>query len=244
MVNIYAARLVHVRRWPITRTFGHHLRWWLVDLDDLPALPWWLRPFARFRAADHLGDGDRTIRRNVESWLAERGIRLNGGRILMLAVPRVLGYSFNPLTLFWCHDRDGRLRCVVAEVSNTYGERYCYLLEPGPFGRARADKRLYVSPFLGGGRYLMWLPVPGDRLAIRITLVQDGRAVLTATLTGRRIRSDLAGMVGATLHRPLTPLWISLLIRGHGIRLWLRGLPTVPRPHSPPRRDHKEENRA
>jgi DUF1365 family protein len=245
VVSIYAARLVHRRRWPITRTFSHDLRWWLVDLDGLPALPWWLRPFAQFRAADHLGDGNRTIRRNVELWLAERGIRLNGGRILMLAGPRVLGHCFNPLTLFWCHDQEGRLRCIVAEVSNTYDERYCYLLQPGPDGGAQADKRFYVSPFLGsGGRYLMRLPVPGDRLAIQVTLVQDDRAVLAATLIGRRIRSDLIGVVCATLHRPLAPQWISLLIRRHGIRLWLAGLPRVPRPPGSQRRDRTKGNRA
>jgi DUF1365 family protein len=230
VVSIYAGRLVHVRQWPVRRVFRHDLRWWLVDLDDPQPVPWWLRPFARFHPADHLGRPDLPIRRNVELWLAERGVRLDGGTIHMLAVPRVLGYAFNPLTLFWCHGPDGALRHVVAEVSNTYGERHCYLLEPGEDGRAETGKRFYVSPFLGlDGAYRMRLPMPGDRLAVAVTFVQEGRPALTATLTGPRIRSDVLGMAAAVLHRPLAPHWVSLLIRWHGIRLWLDGLPVVPR---------------
>ena len=73
----------------------------------LPRLPRALAPFARFEARDHLGDPQRTIRQNLDAWLAGRGIDLEGGRVLMLAHARVLGHVFNPITVYWCHTADG-----------------------------------------------------------------------------------------------------------------------------------------
>ena len=105
-------------------------------------LPRPLRWLARFDARDHLGDPAASIRANVDAYLATEGVDLEGGRVLMLATPRSFGYAFNPLTVFWCHDRTGALECVVAEVHNTYGERHCYLLRPDADGHAGADKAL------------------------------------------------------------------------------------------------------
>ena len=138
---IYDVRLTHVRAERAVRTFGTRLHIWLVDLDELPDPPWWLRPFAGFRAADHLGRPDRGLRRNLEEWLADKGIDVTGDRILMLAMPRVLGYAFNPLTVFWCLTADGTPRCVVAEVHNTYRERHPYLFRDRPSATPRPAHR-------------------------------------------------------------------------------------------------------
>ena len=92
------------------RTFAHRIYYWLVDLDGLPTLPRWLRPFAGFDARDHLGDPGRSIRQNLDAYLATQGVDLHGGRVLMLANARVLGYVFNPLTVYWCHRPDGTAR--------------------------------------------------------------------------------------------------------------------------------------
>jgi uncharacterized protein len=145
---LYDATIRHVRRQALDRAFRHRVYLWLVDLDALPQLPRWLRPFARFRADDHLGDPDRSIRQNLDGWLATRGVDLRGGPVLMLAHARVLGHVVNPLTVYWCHRPDGQLECVVAEVHNTYRERHCYLLRPDAAGRAETAEGFYVSPFL------------------------------------------------------------------------------------------------
>ena len=96
---IYDVVVTHTRRALIDRTFSHRAYMWLVDLDELPRLRWWVRPFARFEARDHLGSPAKSIRENLEEWLADRGIGLDGGQVLMLANARVLGYVFNPLTV-------------------------------------------------------------------------------------------------------------------------------------------------
>lgn len=228
---LYDAQVRHVRRQVLDRAFAHAVYLWLVDLDALPRLPFWLRPFARFESRDHLGDPARSIRENLDAWLATRGVDLRGGRVLMLAHARVLGHVFNPITVYWCHTPDGALACVVAEVHNTYGGRHCYLLDPDEHGRAEADKDFYVSPFLTvEGTYRMALPVPGERLALAVTLRQDGRTAFTASVLGTRRPATPAALARTLLRRPLVTLRTSALIRRHGIALWLRRLPVVRRP--------------
>lgn len=232
---LYDAQVRHARRRDLSTSFAHRIYLWLVDLDDLPELPRWLRPFARFDARDHLGAPDRSIRSNVDDFLAGHGIDLAGGRVLMLAHARVLGHVFNPISVFWCHHADGTPACVIAEVHNTYGERHSYLLHPDGAGRAQVAKEFYVSPFLTvDGHYAMRLPRPDERLGITVTLHQDGAPAFVATLTGRRRPATPAQVARAVLRRPLVTRWSSALIRWHGIGLWLRRLPVVTRPTHPP----------
>jgi DUF1365 family protein len=232
---LYDCEIRHVRRQQLQRSFAHAAYFWLVDLDELPRLPRLLRPFAGFCAADHLGDPARTIRENVEAWLAGQGVDLHGGQVLMLANARVLGYVFNPITVYWCHRPDGTLACVVAEVHNTYGERHCYLLTTDGDGRASTPKDFYVSPFLTvGGEYRMLLREPDERLALSVSLRQDGRPVFTATVTGVRRSAGPAELARMLARRPFMTHRTAALIRRHGITLWLRRLPVVPRPtHNP-----------
>lgn len=232
---LYDAEVRHVRRQAMDRRFTHCVYLWLVDLDALPEMPVWLRPFARFEARDHLGDPDRTIRQNLDAYLATQGVDLAGGRVLMLAHARALGYVFNPITVYWCHRPDGALECVVAEVHNTYGERHCYLLRTDDAGRAETPKDFYVSPFLTvEGDYRMVLPLPGERLTVSVTLRQDDATALTATVTGSRRPATPAALARVLLRRPLVTHRTSALIRRHGIALWLRRLPVIRRPQHAP----------
>ncbi|MDQ4118522.1 MAG: DUF1365 domain-containing protein [Actinomycetota bacterium] len=227
---LYDAVVRHARKRDLDYAFSHPTYLWLVDLDDLPRLPFWLRPFARFRSSDHVGDPDRTIRQNVDAFLGERGVDLQGGRVLMLAHARVLGYVFNPISVFWCHRPDGALACVIAEVHNTYRGRHAYLLFPDEHGRATAAKDFYVSPFLTvDGDYAMHLREPGDRLAVSVTLHQGGAPALVATVAGTRRPATTSGVLCTVLRRPFVTHRTSALIRRHGIALWLRRLPVAPR---------------
>ncbi|HEV7652309.1 MAG TPA: DUF1365 domain-containing protein [Actinophytocola sp.] len=226
--TVYDATLTHVRRERVTRRFAHRMRPWLVDLDQLPRR----RPLAAFEGRDHLGRPDRTIRQNLDAWLARHEITVE--RVVMLAMPRSFGYVFNPLSVFWCYDRAGEPVCVVAEVHNTYGERHCYLLRPDDGWRAAAAKELYVSPFFDvSGEYRMRLPPPGERLSLSVVLHRGGRRVFTATLTGRR--HGAAGLRAMVWHAFTGgAARVRALVQRHGVVLWLRRLPVVPRrPHVP-----------
>ncbi len=135
--TIYATTITHTRRRPFRRTFTHRSWTWLVDVDRLPDHG----PLARFEARDHLGDPHRSIRGNVEELLARHDVALDGGRILMAAMPRAFGHCFNPISVFWCLGPDGDRRAVVVEVHNTYGDRHAYVVRPDAQGRARTTSR-------------------------------------------------------------------------------------------------------
>ena len=146
-----------------------------------------------------------------------------------------MGYVFNPLSVYWCHGRDGSLRCIVAEVHNTHGQRHCYLLEPGQRGGVEVDKAFYVSPFLTvDGRYRMSFSEPGPQLSIQMELVQQGRRVFQASLTGRRLPLTTASLLRMAVRYPLMTARVTALIRYHGLTLWLRRVPRVPRPRRSP----------
>jgi predicted NAD/FAD-binding protein len=218
--GMYDASIRHTRRRPFAKSFEHHAHTWLVDLDRLPDHG----PLGTFEARDHLGSPDRTLRQNLDAFLDEHGIDLTGGQVLMAANARAFGYCFNPISVFWCFDRDRVLAGVVVEVHNTYGGRHAYLVHPDEHGRARVDKRLYVSPFHGtDGWYDVHVPVPGDDLLVAVSLHTDDGATFSASLAGRRTTTSPRRAAPAALRG-------SLLIRAHGLALWLRRLPVRPRP--------------
>ncbi len=228
---LYGCRLRHVRTEPIRNDFTYSTYLWLIDVDRPPAFRGPLRVLTGFRASDHLGDPARSLRENVDRYLSEHGIDLSGGRVLMLAGARVFGHVFNPLTVYWCHDRDDKLECVIAEVHNTYGQRHCYLLKPDELGRASADKDFYVSPFIPiEGSYRMLLPEPGERLSLSIRLDLPGRAPFVASLRGTRRPATPLNLLRTALRLPLAPQLVSTRIRVQGIKLYLRGLKVIPRP--------------
>ncbi|HET7379307.1 MAG TPA: DUF1365 domain-containing protein, partial [Gaiellales bacterium] len=229
---LVVGRVGHTRLGPVRHSFRHSAYQWLVDLDAIPEQPAYLRPFARFDSADHLGDPALPIKTNVERFLALRGIELGaGGRVLMLANARIFGHVFDPLSVFWCYDDEGRLACVVAEVHNTYGERHAYLLRPDADGKAGQDKQLYVSPFFDvSGDYQLRFALGPDSVATSVMLRRGGSLAFSATFRGRPQPATPATVLKQLLRRPLMTQRVSALIRIHGIWLWWRGLPVRPRP--------------
>jgi cyclopropane fatty-acyl-phospholipid synthase-like methyltransferase/DUF1365 family protein len=229
--RLYEVDIRHVRMSPVRHDVRHRSHMWFVDLDHLPRPPRGLGWLARFEARDHLGNADRSLRENVDALLAEHGVDLRGGRITMLAGARSFGYVFNPLTLFWCHDRSGRVVCVVAEVHNTYGQRHCYLLRPDEAGRTETEKAFYVSPFFPvDGHYRMSLPEPGDRLALTVTLHRPADRPFVATVRGTARPASARTLVTTALRHPLETWLIRAHITVHGLRLWRKRLPVQPRP--------------
>lgn len=227
----------HTRERPLRHAFRHRSYQWLIDVDDLPLLPLWLRPLAGFRAEDHLdgGSSGRGVRGDLGAFLAGRGVDLAPtDRVLMLANARVLGHVFDPLTVFWVHSDDGVLRAVVFEVHNTYGGRHAYLLDIDRSGHASTDKAFYVSPFNDmAGTYDIRLQVDPGQVSVTVGLDRDDARVLTATTRGTPEPATRRALLRVSLTHLLMPHRVSALIRFHGIRLWLRRLPIIPRSATP-----------
>ena len=225
-MTLYECEIRHARTAPLRNVFRYRGYLWLVDVDHLPRIPL----LAVFRGRDHLGDPRRGIRENLDRFLAANGIA-RPRVITMLTQARVLGHVFNPLTVYWCHQP----ACVVAEVYNTYGQRYAYLLHPDTRGRALAPKRFYVSPFYPvDGDYRMSLPEPGanpgDRLALSVRLDRPDGHWLAASVRGRAVPVTARARLKTAARYPWSTAAVSARIRWQGMRLYLRGLPVIPRP--------------
>jgi len=229
---LYEGHVEHVRVADRPNGFRYPMYMWLIDLDEIESLGRSLRLVGverpgvhSIRSRDHLGDPDRSIRDNLGSFLAQHGITLGHERVSLLTNPRVFGHVFNPLSVFYCHDQRNAVTTVVAEVSNTHGERHCYLLHPDELGRCDVAKDFYVSPFLApDGEYHMTFPQPGPQLVARVVLEQQGARTFAATLSGRRVPLHDATLLRLLARHPLMTWQVSALIRRQGVGLWARGV--------------------
>jgi DUF1365 family protein len=243
---LYAGAVVHRRAMPRVHALRYRCFWILVDLDELPALSASLRLFSHNRAnlfglhdRDH-GDGSETpLRQQVERDLAAAGIDIDGGPTRLLCMPRTLGYAFNPLSIYFCHRRDGVLAAILYEVHNTFGERHRYLI-PVEAGaavvRQSCDKRFFVSPFMGMDlRYEFRVVPPGERIVVGIRGRAGTSTVITASLAADRHELTDATLLRALFAYPALTIKVIAAIHWEALRLVLKGLPLRRKP-SPPER--------
>ena len=235
---VVRARVRHLRRRPFRYELAHRTTMWLVDAADPDApFPRWLRPLASIRGVDHFdADDSRPLALKVRAFLDGHSLGWSADRVLVLANARSLGYVFDPLTTYFCLDAEGRLEGVLAEVHNTYGERHCYPLALEG-GAAQVNKEFYVSPFFAvEGRYDIRVRLTDERVTVAISLTQGGEQVFSASVDGPLVRATPPRTLAAVVANPVPSQRVSALIRWHGVRLWLRRLPVVPRrPHRPHR---------
>jgi DUF1365 family protein len=186
-----------------------------------------------FHDEDHLGARGRPVRENLERLLIGRGIRPPGGRILLLTQCRVFGYVFNPVSLYYCLDSEDVLRVVVAEVNNTFGDTWPYVLEVEEGGSTtwREKKLMHVSPFFSlDGSYDFVLPLPGERAEATIDLTHGGHTVLAAHMFLKRAPLTDGTLLQMLLRLPFMTLKVILAIHWEALRLWLKRAPLFPRP--------------
>jgi uncharacterized protein len=238
---LYTGWVMHQRFTPRRHGFRYRVFSLLIDLEDLTRLDRHLSLFGwnrfgifSFHDRDH-GDG-RPLNAWLDDLLAKAGIVADGVR-QVLCYPRILGYVFNPLSVWFCHDRNGRLQAIVYEVHNTYDERHFYVLPAaGQAGQVAHDcaKDFYVSPFLSRDcRYHFRVVPPADKVAVVIHETEAGEAVLDASFTGRcRALTDRA-LLTMLLAYPLMTLKVVAAIHFEAVRLMLKGIRR--HPHSPAR---------
>ncbi len=236
---LYTGWVRHRRHRPRVHDFRYRLVLAYLDLDALDQVDRTVRPFSvnrwnlwSFFDRDHVDGRPGATAGKVRRLLANHGIALAGGSIRLLTQCRVLGYVFNPISLYYCHDADGALAAVVAEVNNTFGERHLYLLHgrknasTGATAGFRAVKAMHVSPFLGMDCvYDFSLAPVGDRLSVGIVQHEEGRRVLDAQLWGRRAPLTTSTLTAATLRYPFVTLKTTAAIHAEAARLYLKGIP-------------------
>jgi DUF1365 family protein len=228
---IVRGRVQHRRFTPIDHKLGFTTYEWIVDVDALPQAT----RFASFLASDHFGGNAPTLRAAIEYFAQAHGEVINtGDRLVMLASARSLGYVFNPLSVYWCIASDDSIRWVILEIHNTYGDRHAHLVHIDSAGTASVNKEFYVSPFLTiAGQYEFKVQLSEEKVFVRVNLLQEGALVFSATFAGAPQSSTRAARMRSALRTPLVTYQATARIRVHGIWLWLRRLPVIPRPPHP-----------
>lgn len=275
----YECSVLHHRFVPKVHRFVYRIFLFAFDLDELPALHRRLPLFSLNRAnvfsfcesdflptveplhqpspenpaGNRFGAKTSSLKERVVTLLANHGVDLNGGRVVLVTLPRVFGYLFNPVSFYFCYDRSGVCVASLAEVTNTFKEMKPYFLgpetkSPAPeFDRPKLDrsnytlpssasaaacfhlrtpKYFYVSPFSDVDvAFDFTLRAPADRLAIQIDDYVGAQRTLTSTLAGPRRELNGMRLAWFTLKYPLITLRIIALIHWHASLLWLRRLP-------------------
>lgn len=240
--EILRARVVHVRHRPFRYRLAHRIWALLVDLDRLDEAAAASRLFARDRAAivsfhaiDHGPRDGTSLRGWADAVLASAGLP-RPARIRLLAMPRVLGYAFNPISLYLCEDETGRPGAVIYQVKNTFGDQHPYVarLAGATTHRHAADKAMHVSPFIGmAARYGFTLTLSAERLGLVIDEREAGARVLTASLAGRLAPMTDAALARALAAMPFVTVKATAAIHWHALRLWMKGARYHPRPAPP-----------
>jgi DUF1365 family protein len=230
---------MHRRITPRHHRFKYRVFAMLLELDELPALDRSLSLFKHnrrglfsFQDRDH-GDG-RALNVWLDDLLAQAGIAAGGAR-RVLCYPRILGYVFNPLSVWFCDGRDGALKAIIYEVHNTYEERHAYVLPVGEdqkLVRHGCPKAFYVSPFLSRDcRYSFRIRPPGADVAIAINEDEAGAPILNASFAGARRALTDRTLARMLLRYPLMTLKVVFAIHFEAVRLMLKGVRR--HPHAP-----------
>jgi DUF1365 family protein len=252
---LYECQVMHHRFSPKSHHFAYRIFMFGIDLDELegaarriPLLSINGRNLYSFREEDYLPTGEPVhnasaaaaagpsvgLKARVLGFLRQRGVELGGGRVVLLTLPRVAGYLFNPVSFYFCYDAEGRPAAAIAEVTNTFREMKPYFLGPGSRQgegaeacfAARIPKFFYVSPFSDVDvAFDFRLEAPGDGLAIRIDDYAGEDRTLASALTGRRRRLTGARLAWYALKYPLITVKVIALIHLHALRLRIKQIP-------------------
>ncbi len=255
---LYPGTVMHARMKPKVHRFTYKVFNLLIDIDRLEEANRASALFSvsrfnlvSFHPADH-GDGkSENLRAYIDALLAPSGVTLEGGRVLLLCYPRLLGFAFNPISVYFCYAADGEIAAIVYEVRNTFGEMHSYVacIEPGQLTEAgirqERDKRFYVSPFIDMPmRYHFRLKPPGDGVHVRILETDAAGPILAATFTGKQRALTSFELLKSSLRFPLMTLKVVAGIHFEALRLWLKGVALQTRPPPPPPVSYADQPKA
>jgi DUF1365 family protein len=238
---LYAGLVTHDRARPRRHSLRYRVFMLLLDLDEIDALDARLKRFSRgrfnllgFHDRDHLDDPSASLKDVVLAKLDASGLAPKGARISVLAMPRILGKGFNPLSVFFCHDADGRLVATVHAVRNTFGQRHDYVLPAGEARGERLDqgartKVFYVSPFLPMDlRYGFEIAPPGETVHVGVDVLDSEGVVLAATFSGTRRDLTDGAIWRALATHPWQVIGVMVAIHWEAIKLVLKGFRFFP----------------
>jgi hypothetical protein len=245
-------KVYHKRLRPALHTFNYGVYFIRLPLRAMQQAPIRLALFSHnrfnllsFYDKDH-GDGKQPLLDWIDTLLKDEGISDADGEIWLQTFPRVLGYVFNPVSFWFCHNKQGQLRAVLAEVSNTFGERHSYLLDTGGVlaesAEVTARKIFHVSPFCAVEgkyrfRFLRSRQTIGnkqeERTIARIDYDDDKGPLLLTSIAGSAQVLSNAVVAKAFFLYPLMTFGVMARIHWQALRLWLKRVPFFSKPLPP-----------
>lgn len=186
----------------------------------------------RLQPRDHFGGSGESVLGQLNTFLAANGSKIDSNdEVLLLTNLRKSNYVFNPLSVFWNLDANKKIKWIVLEIHNTYGERHAHFLEVDRQGRAEFSKEFYVSPFFQvQGEYKFQTKLSDNQVLVSVNLYQDKELVFTSSYSGKLEEARLRWRIRANLLYPFMTYQVMARIKFHGIWLWLKKLPVIPRP--------------
>lgn len=224
--RLLTARTVHARLSPFRHRFAYRLWWLQSDIDAPPRGLLFRLGVLRVSPRDHAARDGSAMRPWVEARLTEAGLADCAARVELLAIPRLFGWVFNPISLFLCRRADGALGTVIYEVKNTFGDQHAYVarIDGAATATHGATKRLHVSPFFDmAGGYRFALSDTEDRFSLVIRYGTQDTPRLIATISGRYAPASTPALLGAMVRMPLVTLKVIAMIHWQALKLWRRG---------------------
>ncbi|NDA47187.1 MAG: DUF1365 domain-containing protein [Alphaproteobacteria bacterium] len=235
---LYRGWVMHARMKPFVHRFTYRVFSLFIDIDMLDKANTQSAIFSvghfnllSFYPSDH-GDRDgSSLRAHAERLLKQAGLTDMPARIKLLCYPRLLGFGFNPLSIYYCLDDEDHIAALIYEVRNTFGDIHSYVIpvraqhvSAADEIRQECDKAFYVSPFLDMTmRYRFRLQPPGSHLRLRILELDTGGPILSATFSGERLPLNLWTSFLCFVAIPLLSVKVVLAIHWEALRLWFKG---------------------
>jgi DUF1365 family protein len=241
--ELYVGQTTHVRFKPQPHKFRYAVFELLIDIDRLADAFRGLRTMGvgrfglfSFAERDHGARDGRPLRAWVEAQLAAAKVSATAAQIRLLCFPRILGFVFNPLSIFFVYDSGHRLEAVIYEVNNTFGQTHAYVTPAEGEGdqRQEVDKAFFVSPFYGvEGGYRFRLSPPGKSFDLVICKQVGGETDFVATLSAQRRALTDGALMRLFFAMPLMTLGVVVAIHWEALQLWLKGAHFHSRPRGP-----------
>ena len=234
-ISLYECEVMHRRHFPQQYKFDYKVFSLLLDIDEYKnqnvSSILSINRFNIFSiyTKDHASRDGTEWRQWINCILEKEKLTNAKHNIKLLCFPRILGYAFNPLSLWYCYGKDQQLYAIICEVSNTFGEHHHYVLHNDnlPYEgsvQSKKQKLFHVSPFINmDAEYHFTINSPNDDLAIVINEYQNNALMLTATQRGKKIKMCTPHLFGLFCRIPLMTLKIMCLIHWQALKIWLRG---------------------
>lgn len=252
--ELYVGNVMHERVRPRRHRFSYRVFWVLADIDHLDSWPSRLFSHNRFNLFSlsdrtHGARDGSSLRSWIDGQIAEAGLDLGGGRVRLLCFPRILGFVFDPLSIWFCDDRQGNLAAVVYEVRNTFGEAHTYVLpvtaSEGSSIDHTWDKQFYVSPFIDAdATYRFRIRPPDTSIALTVREDDQDGHLFSAVMRGERWVLSTTALLRLFVTHPLMTLKVIAGIHYEAAHLWRKGAPYRSRPRATEEKAPNAEARA